>query len=163
MKHTKHLMAPALDPSTVPSSTGSDYPKIFRGQTEAGERRRLGDALGLRNFGVNLTRLPPGCASSLRHWHTKQDEFVYILEGELVLVSNLGEQTLTAGTAAGFPAGKPDGHCLINRSMRDAVFLEIGDRSPRDDGEYPDHDMIWRNVDGDQKYVYLHKDGTPYD
>jgi uncharacterized cupin superfamily protein len=163
MKHTKQLMVPALDPSTVPASTGSDYPEIFRGQTETGERRRLGDALGLKNFGVNLTRLPAGCASSLRHWHTRQDEFVFVLEGELVLISNLGEQTLTAGMAAGFPAGKADGHCLVNRSKRDAAFLEIGDRSPGDDGEYPDHDMIWRNVDGDQKYIYLHKDGTPYD
>jgi uncharacterized cupin superfamily protein len=112
---------------------------------------------------VNLTRLPPGCASSLRHWHTEQDEFIFLLEGQLVLISNLGEQILAPGMAAGFPAGKPDGHHLVNRGNTDAVFLEIGDRSPCDEGEYPDHDMIWRNVDGDQKYVYLHKDGRRYD
>ena len=163
MNSQKPLQPPALDPNSVSAVTGSDYPPVFWGQTEAGERRRLGDALGLKNFGVNLTRLPPGCASSLRHWHTKQDEFVYILEGELVLITDIGEQVLTAGMAAGFPAGKRDGHCLVNRSERDAMFLEIGDRSAGDNGEYPDHDMIWRNVDGDQKYVYLHRDGTPFD
>lgn len=86
-----------------------------------------------------------------------------MLEGELVLISNSGEQILTPGMAAGFPAGKPDGHHLVNRSSGDALFLEIGDRSPGDDGEYPDHDMIWRNINGDQKYVYLHRNGTPYD
>jgi uncharacterized cupin superfamily protein len=111
---------------------------------------------------VNLVRLPPGCASSQRHWHTRQDEFVYVLEGELTLVTDAGEQRLTAGMAAGFPAGRPDGHHLVNRSGRDALFLEIGDRSPGDEGEYPDIDMIWRTVDGDQRYVYLHRDGTPY-
>ena len=163
MNPSKCLVPPALDPGTLVPSTGSDYPAIFRGKTESGERRRLGDALGLKNFGVNLTRLPPGCASSLRHWHSGQDEFVFVLEGELVLISDIGEQTLSPGMAAGFPAGRPDGHCLVNRSDRDAVFLEVGDRSPGDHGEYPDRDMIWRNVDGDQKYVYLHRDGTPYD
>ena len=163
MVQARRPQLPALDPSTVKAVTGSDYPRVFRGTTEAGERRRLGDALGLANFGVNLTRLPPGCASSLRHWHTKQDEFIFMLEGELVLISNSGEQILTPGMAAGFPAGKPDGHHLVNRSSGDALFLEIGDRSPGDDGEYPDHDMIWRNINGDQKYVYLHRNGTPYD
>jgi uncharacterized cupin superfamily protein len=156
------LKLPALDPSTVPAVAGSDYPNVFHGVVERGQRQRLGDALGLRNFGVNLTRLPPGCASSLRHWHSKQDEFIYMLEGELVLITDAGEQVLTAGMAAGFPAGRRDGHHLINRSGSDALFLEIGDRSPADEGEYPDHDMIWRNVDGDQAYVYLHKDGTAY-
>jgi uncharacterized cupin superfamily protein len=159
---TDRLKPPALDPAAVAPVTGSDYPAIFRQAVAGRQRRRLGDAVGLRNFGVNLTRLPPGCASSQRHWHTRQDEFVYVLEGELVLVTDAGEQVLTAGMAAGFPAGKPDGHHLINRGVRDAIFLEIGDRSPGDDGEYSDIDMIWRCVDGDQEIVYLHKDGTPY-
>jgi uncharacterized cupin superfamily protein len=162
MPPSDRLKPPALDPTAVTPVTGSDYPAIFRQAVAGRERHRLGDAVGLKNFGVNLTRLPPGYASSQRHWHTKQDEFVYVLEGELVLITDAGEQVLTAGMAAGFPAGKPDGHHLINRGTRDAFFLEIGDRSPGDDGEYPDIDMIWRCVDGDQKIVYLHKDGTPY-
>ena len=99
------LKLPAVDPSTVPAVAGSDYPKVFHGLVEKGQRQRLGDALGLRNFGVNRTRLPHGCASSLRHWHSKQDEFIYMLEGELVLITDAGEQVLTAGMAAGFPAG----------------------------------------------------------
>jgi uncharacterized cupin superfamily protein len=157
-----HLKLPALDPAAVSAVMGSDYPAEFRAAVEMGQRRRLGDALGLRNFGVNLTRLPTGCASSLRHWHTRQDEFIYVLKGELVLVTDAGEQVLTAGNAAGFPAGARDGHHLINRSGSDALFLEVGDRTPGDEGEYPDHDMIWQNVDGDQAYVYLHRDGTAY-
>jgi uncharacterized cupin superfamily protein len=160
MKDRKPLLLPALDPATVESAFGSDYPAPFDALVAGRERRRLGDALGLRNFGVNLTRLPPGCASSQRHWHTKQDEFVYILEGEVVLVTDAGEQTLTAGMAAGFPAGKADGHHLVNRSGRDALVLEVGDRTPGDEGGYSDIDMMWRIVDGEERY--LHKDGTPY-
>src|SRR5215211_6336833 len=107
------LIPPAVNSASVAPVIGSDYPESF-GQAVAGrERCRLGDAAGLKNFGVNLTKLPPGCASSQRHWHTKQDEFVYVLEGELVLVTDGGEQVLTAGMAAGFPAGKPDGHHLV--------------------------------------------------
>jgi uncharacterized cupin superfamily protein len=110
-----------------------------------------------------LASIEPGCRpAALHRWHSKQDEFIFMLEGELVLITDAGEQVLTAGIAAGFPAGKRDGHHLINRSRRDALFLEVGDRSPGDEGEYPDHDLIWRNVDGDQEYVYLHKDSTPY-
>jgi len=163
MSERHALVLPAIDPALVAPSTGEpDYPKVFWSSVAGAERRKLGDAAGLRNFGVNLTRLPPGCASAERHWHTKQDEFVFVLSGELTLISDAGEQTLSPGMAAGFPAGKPDGHHVVNRGPVDAVFLEIGDRSPCDEGEYPDIDMIWRNVDGDQAYVYLHKDGTPY-
>ncbi len=154
------LKSPALDPATVPAVTGSDYPEPFRAAVAARERRALGDAVGLTNFGVNLTRLPPGCASAQRHWHSKQDEFVYIVEGEVVLVTDAGEQVLTAGMVAGFPAGTGDGHQLINRSERDAIYLEIGDRSANDDCDYPDIDMLVRWIDGEEKYV--HKDGTPY-
>jgi uncharacterized cupin superfamily protein len=158
----KGLKLPALDPAEVPAVTGSDYPEAFRALVERGQRQRLGDALELKNFGVNLTRLPPGCASSLRHWHSRQDEFIYVLEGTLMLITDAGEQVLTAGMAAGFPAGRRDGHHLVNRSGSDALFLEVGDRSAGDEGEYPDHDMVWRNVDGDQAYVYLHRDATAY-
>ncbi len=160
MPAPKPLRAPALDPATVATVAKTDYPEPFRALVAGRERRRLGDALGLRNFGVNLTRLKPGSASSQRHWHTKQDEFVYVLEGEVVLVTDAGEQVLTAGMAAGFPAGRRDGHHLVNRGARDALFLEIGDRTPGDEGDYPDIDMVFRIRDG--KAVYLHKDGTAY-
>jgi len=154
------LKSPALDPATVPVVTGSDYPAPFDSNVAGRERRRLGDALGLTNFGVNLTRLPPGDASSQRHWHSRQDEFVFIVEGEVVLITDGGEQVLTAGMVAGFPANSGDGHRLINRSRRDAIYLEIGDRAPDDACDYSDIDMLVRWIDGEEKYV--HKDGTPY-
>jgi uncharacterized cupin superfamily protein len=154
------LRAPALDPATVPTTGPSDYPPPFDELVAGRERRRLGDALGLRNFGVNLLRLPPGCASSQRHWHTRQDEFVYVLSGEVVLVTDGGEQTLGAGMAAGFPAGRGDGHHVINRSDRDALLLEVGDRTPGDEADYSDIDMVVRWVNGEERY--LRKDGTAY-
>ncbi len=154
------LKPPALDPATLPVKTGSDYPKPFKAAVAGRERRALGDALGLENFGVNFTRLPPGNASSQRHWHSRQDEFVYIVEGEVVLVTDAGEQVLTAGMVAGFPANSGDGHQLINRSERDALYLEVGDRTSGDQCDYPDIDMLVRWIDGAEKYV--HKDGTPY-
>ncbi len=162
MTDGKQLQLPALDPATVALRTESDYPPQFQVSVAGLERRRLGDATGLKNFGVNLVRLPPGVASALRHWHTKQDEFVFLLQGELVLVTDAGEQVLTPGMAAGFPAGKPDGHHLVNRSDRDALYLEIGDRMPGDEGDYPDIDMVWRIKGDPNNSVYLHKDGTPY-
>jgi len=160
MEERKKLRAPALDPATVEAVTGSDYPAPFRALVGARERRRLGDALGLKNFGVNLMRLPPGCASSQRHWHSRQDEFVYVVAGEVVLVTDGGEQLLTAGMAAGFPAGKPDGHHLTNRGAGDALVLEVGDRTPGDEADYSDIDMLVRLIDGEERYV--RKDGTPY-
>jgi uncharacterized cupin superfamily protein len=160
MEESKRLRAPALDPATVTPRVGTDYPEPFRALVATRERRRLGDALGLKNFGVNLLRLPPGCGSSQRHWHTRQDEFVYVLAGEVVLVTDGGEQRLTAGMAAGFPAGKADGHHLINRSARDALVLEVGDRTAGDEADYSDIDMLVRWIDGEQRYV--RKDGTVY-
>ncbi len=154
------LKPPALDPASLPARTGSGYPEPFQAAVAAREKRALGDALGLKNFGVNLPRLPPGNASSQRHWHSKQDEFVYIVAGEVVLVTDVGEQVLSAGMVAGFPAGMGDGHHLINRSDRDALYLEVGDRSANDECDYPDIDMLVRWIDGEEKYV--HKDGTPY-
>ena len=154
------LHKPALNPSTLEPCTGSGYPEPFRAAVAGREKRRLGDALGLKNFGVNFTRLPPGSASSQRHWHSRQDEFVFIVEGEVVLVTDAGEQVLVAGMVAGFPANSSDGHQLINRSEKDAVYLEVGDRSEGDTCDYPDIDMLVRWIDGEEKYV--HKDGTPY-
>jgi uncharacterized cupin superfamily protein len=151
---------PALDPKDVKPVVGSDYPPPHDQLAKTRERRRLGDVLGLTNFGVNLLRVPPGCASSQRHWHSKQDEFVFILEGEVVLVTDAGEQTLTAGMAAGFPAGTGDGHHLVNRSARDAILLEVGDRMPADEVDYSDIDMMIRWVGGEERF--LHKDGKPY-
>ncbi|CAO3419554.1 cupin domain-containing protein [Azospirillum doebereinerae] len=149
--------APVLDPATLTARTGeTDYPDPFRAAVAGRHRVALGDPLGLSNFGVNLTRLDPGASSALRHWHSRQDEFVYVVEGELVLVTDAGETRLTAGLCAGFPAGAADGHRLINRSDRPASYLEIGDRSAGDAIDYADEDMVWR--DG----AYHHRDGTPW-
>jgi uncharacterized cupin superfamily protein len=150
---------PALDPRSLPMKGGTLYPAAYRALVEKRERARLGEALGLKNFGVNLLRLPPGAGSSQRHWHTKQDEFVYVIEGEVTLITDGGEQTLGAGMCAGFPAGKPDGHHLINRSARDALILEVGDRMPGDEGRYPEADML--AVSG-QAWKFTRKDGGEY-
>lgn len=153
-------MNAVVDPAGLPGDANTDYPDPFRAAVEQREKRKLGDAVGMTNFGVNLVRLPPGAASSQRHWHSKQDEFVYVLEGELVLLTDAGEQVLSAGMCAGFPAGSGDGHQLLNRSDRDARYLEIGDRTPGDEVDYPDIDLLVRWIDGVERYV--HKDGTPY-
>lgn len=151
---------PAMDPMELTPRTGSSYPEPFAAACAEREKRALGDAFGLNNFGVNLVRLPPGAASSQRHWHSRQDELVYVLEGEVVLVTDAGEQRLTAGMIAGFPANTADGHHLVNRSTRDVLYLEVGDRSEGDEVDYPDIDMLVRRIDGKRRYV--HKDGTPY-
>ncbi len=151
------LKLPAFDPLGVPPRTGSGYPEQYKAVHDGLEKRKLGDAAGLRNFGVNLTHLAPGAGSAQRHWHTKQDEFIYVLEGELVLISDAGEQVLTAGMAAGFPAGAADGHQLVNKSDRPASYLEIGDRTKGDEVDYPDIDLALRMVDGRRRFVT--KDG----
>ncbi len=161
MSQPTKLKAPALDPRNVEARTDSGYPKIFRAAVTGREKRALGDALGLSHFGVNLVRLGPGVASALRHWHTGEDEFVYVLEGELELVTDAGAQKLGAGMAAGFPAGRPDGHHLVNRSDRDALYLEVGDRRPGDEVEYPDVDLRLVLLDG--KETFVHKDGKPWE
>lgn len=158
-KHAPRL--PAVDPMTVPGHSHCDYPPPYRAACEGRVRRKLGDAVGLGQFGVNHVTLPPGVMSSQRHWHVHEDEFVYVLEGEVVLVTDGGEQVLGPGMAAGFPAGRRDGHHLVNRSDRPATFLEVGTRRPGgDEGEYSDIDMKIRIVDGVERYV--RKDGTPY-
>ena len=156
----KSVTLPALDPETVRREERQPYPAPYDRALAGKTRQVLGEPLGLTQFGVNLTRLAPGAASAQRHWHESQDEFVYVLEGELVLVTEAGEQVLKAGMAAGFPAGVADGHHLINRSARDALYLEIGDRMPGDVYHYPDVDLAGR--DGGPNPVFTHKDGRPW-
>ena len=153
---------PKIDLSTAPRGAGSRYPAPFDAPCKARAWHKLGDAAGLTQFGVNLVRLPPGVWSSQRHWHTHEDEFVYVVEGELVLVTDAGEETLRSGDSAGFKAGVRDGHCLQNRSTADAVFLAVGTRHEEDGGEYSDIDMKFTGNRYDGKGQYRRKDGTPY-
>jgi uncharacterized cupin superfamily protein len=140
------LRKPALDPKSLSAINTSGYPEPYRSRVLPRDKRRLGDALGLTKIGVNFTTLPPGKESAMRHWHTHEDELVYVLEGEVVLRTDAGEQVLRAGTCAGFPAGAPDGHQLVNRSARPAVYLEISNRAAEEDAAHysdPDVDMVW--------------------
>ena len=143
-----------------PRARPSNYPEPFFSRMGRREKRPLGDLFGLRNFGVNLTRLLPGGESALLHRHSRQDEFVYVLEGEPTLVTDRGEVRLSPGMCAGFPA-QGLAHQLVNRTGRDVVYLEIGDRTPGDEGSYPDDDL--QAVLGpDGTWVFAHKDGRPY-
>jgi len=152
---------PKIDIDKITPRTGSRYPAPFRDLVAGRERRALGDAVGLTQFGVNLSRLPPGSASSQRHWHENEDELIYVLEGELVLVEDGGETVLRPGDAAGWKAGATNGHQLINKSQRDALFLEIGTRAAHERAHYPDIDlMAERDAPGAGRY--LHKSGEPY-
>ncbi len=148
-----------IDLATAPTRMGTAYPAPFDAPCKDRKRWKLGDAAGLTQFGVNLLRLPPGSWSAQRHWHMAEDEFVYVLEGELVLVTDAGEEVLRAGDCAGFKCGDADGHHLQNRSDKEAVILEVGSRKPGEDAvDYPDIDLkLDRGVKS-----YLHKDGTPY-
>jgi uncharacterized cupin superfamily protein len=148
-----------IDAATLPIHAGSGYPPPLD-QPCAGRRRtRLGDVAGLTQFGVNLLRLAPGAWSSQRHWHSAEDEFTYVLEGEVVLVTDDGEEVLRAGDCAGFRAGDANGHHLQNRSNADVVLLDIGSRHPDTDAvDYPDLDLIL--AAGDR--AYRHRDGSPY-
>lgn len=150
------ILAADVEPRRKPSN----YPEPFFSMMAGREKRALGDVFGLSNFGVNLTRLKPGARSSLRHAHSKQDEFVYILEGNPTLITDEGETPLSPGMCAGFKAGTGNGHMLINRSGEDVVYLEAGDRTPGDQGSYPDDDLQAVMVDG--AWVFRHKDGTAY-
>jgi uncharacterized cupin superfamily protein len=147
----------ARRPADVEARTGSGYPEPYRSRVLPREKRALGDACGLTTIGVNLTTLPPGKESSMRHWHTHEDEFVYVLEGEVVLRTDAGEEVLTAGMFAGFPAGDRDGHHLINRSDRPARYLEISNRDERDGAEYSDPDVDLAYRDGKM----VRRDGSP--
>jgi uncharacterized cupin superfamily protein len=155
------LKKPALEPHTVEAVVRSGYPEPYRSRVLPREKRRLGDALGLTRIGINHTTLPPGKESSMRHWHTREDEFVYVLEGEVVLRTGAGEQLLSAGMCAGFPAGAEDGHQLVNRSARPAVYLEISNRDAADTAHYadPDVDLWWSPPHAPG--CFTRRDGTP--
>ena len=138
----------------------SNYPEPFATRMTRREKRPLGDLFGLSNFGVNLTKLAPGGVSALRHAHTLQDEFIYVLAGHPVLHTDEGRTELSPGMCAGFKAGTGNGHCLINESDDDVMYLEIGDRAPGDEGSYPDDDLMARLIEG--QWLFFHKDGAPY-
>ncbi|MEG4507900.1 cupin domain-containing protein [Microcoleus sp. F6_B4] len=150
-----------VNPENVPERTGSNYPQEFKSVVAGRVKKRLGDAAGLQNFGVNLVRLAPGSFSALRHWHSRQDELVYVLEGEVTLICNSGDQVLKPGMVAGFPAGDADGHHLVNRTNADVVYLEIGDRTPGDSAEYPDDDLIAKA--SDNGWIFTRKNGEVYE
>lgn len=149
---------PKIDIAAIPARQGCGYPSPFAQPCAARTRRRLGDGGGLSDFGVNLMTLPPGGWSSQRHWHSHEDEFVYVLEGELELVEDHARTVLRAGECAAFPKGTGNGHHLINASSTAAVYLEVGSRSPDDLTTCSDIDMMSSNADG----RFVHKDGSPY-
>ena len=152
---------PKIDIANLPVDTVNRYPEPHRRVVLGRERKRLGNAVGLTQFGVNLTTLKPGAWSSQRHWHENEDEFVYIVSGEVVLCEDGGETVLKPGDAAGFKANSGNGHCLINRTQRDAVYIEVGTRAKGERATYSDIDMRYeRDVGGNVRYV--RKSGEPY-
>lgn len=138
----------------------SNYPEPFATQMAGREKRALGDVFGLANFGVNLTRLPPGAVSALRHGHSRQDEFIYVLQGRPTLHTDEGRLQLSAGMCSGFRAGSGNSHRLVNETQEDVLYLEIGDRNPGDEVAYPDDDLQASLVEG--KWQFMHKNGLPY-
>lgn len=158
LKNSREVPMPKIDLAAVPARKGSGYPAPFDTPCADRVRQRLGNAGGLSDFGVNLMRLPPGSWSSQRHWHSHEDEFVYVLEGEVTLIEDQCETVLRAGDCAAFAKDSGDGHHLINRSSAVALYLEVGSRSPDDLTICSDIDMMSANSDGQ----FVHKDGTPY-
>ena len=152
---------PAFDPFDVAESNASMLPEPFATQAKKRHCRRLGDHAGLGNFGVVLVRIEPGGMSSQRHAHLKQDEFVWVLEGEAVLVTNAGRQVVKAGTCVGFPHGTGDAHHFLNEGGEDVLLLVVGDRTPGEVATYPDVDLAGR-MDEAGRYSFTHKDGSPY-
>ena len=151
---------PKIDTAKLKAREGTNYPDVFKHVVKGREKTALGDAANLTQFGVNLTRLKPGAASALRHWHENEDEFVYMLAGELVLIEDGGETIMRPGDCAGFKAGVSNGHHLVNRTERDALYLEVGTRSPVERSHYPDDDLF---IERDEQQVrILHKSGEPY-
>lgn len=153
---------PRINSAEVDENTGSRYPAAFAGPCRRRAWRPLGAAAGLTQFGVNLLRLEPGVWSSQRHWHSHEDEFVYVLRGEVTLVTDAGEELLRGGDAAGFKAGVADGHCLQNRSAQTAEILVVGSRHEADHGEYPDIDLVFTAGRYSGQSTYRHKDGSAY-
>ena len=150
-----------IDPLEIEARTGTGYPDPYRETVVARRKRELGDTFGLSRYGVNLVELSPGTWSSQRHWHTHEDEFVLVVSGELTLITDSGEQILTPGMVAGFPAGDSNGHHLINKSDEVASYLEVGDRNPQDEVFYPDIDLLYKtNTDGEHEFT--NRDGVPY-
>ncbi|MEZ5644817.1 MAG: cupin domain-containing protein [Burkholderiaceae bacterium] len=159
MTEHPHPVAVAAD-QVPPRTKPSNYPEPFASRMAGREKRALGNVFGLANFGVNLTRLAPGAVSSLRHAHTRQDEFIYILQGHPTLLTDRGPTPLAPGDCAGFKAGTGDAHCLRNDTESTVVYLEVGDRTPGDAGSYPDDDL--QAVLEAGQWTFRHKDGTPY-
>ena len=153
-------MAKRIDAKSLPETIGTLYPPPYDQPCRVRGRRKLGDAAGLTQFGVNLLRLPPGAWSSQRHWHATQDEFIYVLAGQVVLATNDGEEILGPGDCAGFKAGEENGHHLMNRDDTEALVLEIGSRAEGDRGFYSDIDL--ETPPGGKPALYTHKDGRPY-
>ena len=156
MKQAHAIVAAAAEPATRPSM----YPAPFAQRMSGRTKRRLGEHFGLSNFGVNLSTLAPGSSSALRHAHSRQDEFIYVLSGHPTLHTDAGMERLAPGMCAGFPAGAGNAHRLLNETDTDVTYLEIGDRSAGDEAVYPDDDLHAFAVDG--TWRFLHKDGTPY-
>jgi len=151
---------PKIDIAKIAPRTGSSYPAAFKAPIVGREKYPLGDAVGLTQFGVNLTRLKPGAASSQRHWHENEDELIFVLEGEIVLIENEGETVLRPGDSAGFKAGVANGHQLVNKSARDVLYLEIGTRAPTERAHYPDVDLA---AEKDERgFRFTRKSGEPY-
>ena len=151
---------PKIDIAAIPLRERTGYPPPYAEAVKGRLFQALGDAGGLTQFGVNLVRLKPGAASSQRHWHENEDEFLIVLEGELVLVEDEGETILRAGDAAGFKAGVPNGHRLLNRTQRDGVFLVVGSRAPTERAHYPDLDLLYEKTDG--RVRYTNRAGEPF-
>ncbi len=147
--------------SQIEARTGSMYPEPFRSRVLPREKRALGDAFDLTQIGVNLTTLMPGVEASMRHTHSLEDELVYVLQGEVVLVTNRGEEILTTGMVIGFKAGDGDAHQMINRSEQPAIYLEISNREVKDEVSYPDVDLVYKKT-SDGKPLFFHKDGKAY-
>jgi uncharacterized cupin superfamily protein len=160
MEHTPKRPVAIVAAEAPLRARPSNYPEPFASRMAGRHKHPLGDLFGLSNFGVNLTRLAPGAVSALRHAHSLQDEFVYVLQGSPTLHTDEGRTALAPGMCAGFKAGTGNAHCLVNDSDEEVVYLEVGDRTPRDEGSYPDDDLVARLVEG--RWRFEHKDGTPY-
>ncbi len=155
------IMRGGINPQEIEPRTGTGYPEHYQENVVARRKRVLGDAFGLTRYGVNLVELSPGTWSSQRHWHTHEDEFVFVVSGELTLITDAGEQKLGPGMVAGFPGGDSDGHHLVNNSGEPVSYLEIGDRNPQDEVFYPDIDLLYGpNSEGEHEFT--NRDGVPY-
>lgn len=160
MTDNKKKISIIEDVNAIPAGTGSIYPEEFSKGLDGRLKRKLTEALGLTQFGVNIVTLEPHSITSQRHWHKNEDEFVYVLDGEVVLETDAGQTTLKAGMAVGFPADNPDGHRVINITDKPAVLLEVGTRCENEDAYYPDIDLVAKKREG--AFYFYRKDGTPY-